>query len=110
MMNFGGRTMLSGGPSGDLMRRKSRRAASSPRTRAPIATVVSVGRCIAPFGNVVEADDCDVAPRIEPSIGETEHHPKRAEIVVAKHRGRRLRFGPEQVADRAREAFAPACI
>jgi hypothetical protein len=33
MTSFGGRTMLSGGPSGDLMRRKSKRAASSPMAR-----------------------------------------------------------------------------
>src|SRR5580658_9055771 len=50
MMSFGGRMMLSGEPSGDLMRRRSSRAASSPISRAPMATVVKAGRCIAPSG------------------------------------------------------------
>ena len=78
MTSFGGRTMLSGEPSGDLIRRSNRRALSSPISRAPMATLVNAGPVHRAFGDIVEADDGRVAAGREPQIGKTEHDAERA--------------------------------
>ena len=98
--------MLSGEPSGDLMRRSSSRAASSPISRAPMATVVKAGRCIAPSGILSKPITATSRPGVKAEVRETQHDAERAEVVVAQHRGRGVGFVLEELAGRGGPALS----
>ena len=87
-ISLGGRTMLSGAPSGDLTRRSRRRAASSPIWRAPMSTVVSAGRCMAPSGMLSKPTTATSRPGGSPRSTRPTMNAERAEVVVAEDRGR----------------------
>ena len=98
--------MLSGEPSGDLIRRSSRRAASSPIWRAADGDCGQRRPVHGALRDVVEADDGRVTAGNETQIGETQHDAERAEVVMADHGRRRARFVAEELADRSGSALS----
>ncbi len=105
-MSFGGKTMHSASPFGASMRRNRSSAASRPMSRAPMATVVSAGRCMRAFRNVVEADHGDVAARRKAGSARPNMTPRAQrslwQIIRAWRRASRLK----QLGHRARPALA----